>query len=82
MKIKTDWYPGLVLPKRPGVYERDYEFAYWSGPAFCKFDGLSWYISFSTVDGASSTNSKSNVLCNWRGLTIRAKRNLQNGKQI
>lgn len=38
---RTPWFPGEILPVRPGVYEREIgipKFSRWDGKQWCKFD--------------------------------------------
>lgn len=68
---KTPWFPGDVLPTRPGVYER--EIRTWR-IAYSMWTGKEWKFSQDTPDRAESETKPSyRKHLPWRGLAQEPK---------
>lgn len=78
---RTDWFPGDVLPARPGVYERAYTLCVGGGRpthnweiGYARFDGKKWFFRADTADKAEAMNLRSGVTHRfWRGLAQKPK---------
>lgn len=78
---RTDWFPGDVLPARPGVYERAYTSHVGGGApisnlqiGYARFDGKQWFFRADTVYQAErSKHPGPEAQRLWRGLAQEPK---------